>query len=382
MRATLLLAAALALAACSGPHARRPGAAPDRDVAFGPAWSVPLDAGVEIHLAAAPGGFLVAAPDGRLELLSAAGGASLWRRRLGAGLAGAPVAADGAVAAARVDGSLAALRAETGEILSTWRPEEGPGAVSSGGLQAPPRITAGGGRVLHVSAEGVARAYRPGLPDPLWKTRLLPPAPAGGALCAGQFLVGLADGRIVGLDAESGRVLWRKRLGAPLAAPPGCEGRRVLAATADNRLHALRLHRRSAGLVWRARTGADPAAPPLAAGKLALLLSKDTHLYGFREGNGHLAFRVRLDRRPGPAALLDDVILVAGFQATRLDAFRLPAGRSAGGFALPEGSRFITPPVISGGTLAIALARYGEASGRLIALAAGPDATAPAATNP
>ncbi|HZE89886.1 MAG TPA: hypothetical protein VE404_10070, partial [Verrucomicrobiae bacterium] len=90
-------------------------------------------------------------------------------------------------------------------------------------------------------------------------------------------------------------------------------------------------------------------------------------------------FRARLDRRPGPAAVLGDLVFVAGPQSTRLDAFRLPEGRGAGSFTLPEAARFISAPVASGSHVAIALAKYGEETSRIVGL--GP-AKPPAAAAP
>jgi hypothetical protein len=168
------------------------------------------------------------------------------------------------------------------------------------------------------------------------------------------------DGRVAGIDPGDGSPRWTKDLHSPAAAAPGCDGRNAFVATEDDTLHALRLHRRSAGRMWKVRSGADPAAPPVAAGKAVLFLSKDTYLYGLRRRNGHLVFRIRLGRRPGPAALLEDLVLVAGLHATRLDAYRLPLGLNAGGFGLPEGTRFVTPPVAAAGRVAFGAARFGE----------------------
>jgi hypothetical protein len=181
--------------------------------------------------------------------------------------------------------------------------------------------------------------------------------------------VGLEDGRIVGVDLETGEILTRKSLGSPAAVAPTCRGWSAWVATRDNALHSLRLHARRAGERWRVLSGADPAAPAIPFKDDVLFLSKDTFLYGFRKSNGHLRFRLRLDRRPGPGAILDDLLFVAGPQSTRLDAFRLPEGRPAGSYTLPEAARFVTPPVASAGRVAVVVGRYGEETSKLVGLA-------------
>jgi hypothetical protein len=114
-----------------------------------------------------------------------------------------------------------------------------------------------------------------------------------------------------------------------------------------------------------------------------LLPSKDTYLYGMKRRNGHLVFRIRLGRRPGPAAIVGDLVLVSGAQATRLEAYRLPLGYSAGGFDVPVGSRFVTPPILSGGTLAMGVVKFGVADrSRLIAIGVDRSPSPPAPADP
>jgi len=330
-----------------------------------PAWTITLDAAAGTQVAAAPSSFLVATPGGSLRRIDAESGRDMWKIDLAASPAGdmvvspgPPGAASGFVAVPTVSGTIEVVDLETGAAASAWE---------AGGTA--PSLSASRDRLFAVSSEGSVRAFRVGSPAPLWEARLPSPPSAPGAICRGRLLVGLADGRLVGLDLETGEVRTRKNLDSPALVAPGCGGKRAYVATRDNKLHALRLYRRSAGLKWRIRTGADPAAVPLLHEDQVLLLSKDTFLYGFNASNGSLRFRVRLDRRPGPGALLGNLLFVAGPQSTRLDAFRLPDGRASGSYSLPEAARFVTPPVASAGRVAIVVARYGEESSRLVGLA-------------
>lgn len=355
--------------ACSGRAGGAATSASSSATKLVPAWDVPLEIGGEIQIAAAGDGFAAVSSRGVVMMIAAADGSTAWKADLGAKVSGQiaittndcddcanPEALD-SIAVPLEGGAVAFLPAKSGAPITTW--STGSDAAS---------IVAVGGDTLALSPDGMARLYSVAGGTTLWQTHLLAAAGPRPSACADVFVIGLADGRVVGLDRGTGKIRWKQDLGSPIAAAPACHENHAFVATADNVLHALRIHKRHAGIMWRIKSGADPAAPPIALRKLALLLSKDTFLYGFQATNGHLAFRVRLDRRPGPAAVMNDIVFVAGSHATRLDAFRLPTGFTAGGFDLPEGSRFLTAPAIAAGRLAIALARYGEETSRLLAL--------------
>ncbi len=360
-RVVPFLLIAFALAACIGRGARPGAGAP---LTLSPAWGTLLEVPADLQLAAVPGGFLVATPAGTLLRMSAADGTVVWKRELGLPVEGTIVlirdaagSNPGFAALPLTDGDVGLLPLDDGEGLMRWPL----------GWQEP-LLSDAGGRLLALAPSGGAALYDPWSREVLWETSLPPLARAGAADCGEFLLIGLADGTIAALESRSGAVRWAERLPAAAAVAPRCTEGQAFVATVDNNLHALRLRRRSASRMWRVRSGADPVGPPLVIGGTTLLLSKDTYLYGFRRRNGHLLFRTRLDRRPGPAAVLRDLILVAGPHVRRLDAFRLPEGRSAGAFELPVGTRFLTPPVVSGDRVAIAVARYGQESTRIIAL--------------
>jgi outer membrane protein assembly factor BamB len=359
----------IALAACGG-RGGRPGPGVAAVLTLSPAWSTLVEVPADLQLAAVPGGFLVATPSGTFLRMSAEDGALLWRRDLNL-----PVEGEIAVLrdTARSDSGFAAFHLKDGDV-GLLPLDDGEGLTRWPLGWEEPILSEAGGRLLALSPSGGAALYDPWSQKVLWEASLPPTARAGAADCGELLLIGLADGTLVALESRSGSVRWGERLPAPAAVAPSCTEAQVFVATVDNDLHALRLRRRSASRMWRVRSGADPVGPPLVIEGTALLLSKDTYLYGFRRRNGHLLFRTRLDRRPGPAAVLRDLVLVAGPHVRRLDAFRLPEGRSAGAFELPVGTRFLTPPVVSGDRVALAVARYGQESARIIALqpSAGP----------
>jgi outer membrane protein assembly factor BamB len=342
-----------------------------------PAWGADVGSGGGIQAFPAPGGFVVATPEGKLQKFAAADGALAWSTDLGSEIAGpyavteAPREGTGGRPWAAIlmqDGVVALVPLDAGSPVASWSP-----------APAPLFLSASGSEILAVAGDGTVRLHSPARGEDLWSATLGGEPSTPGTTCQGMLLIGTKDGKLSALSRENGRVLWRKNLHSEPTVEPACRGHRAFVATRDNQLHALRLRRKRAGTMWRIRAGADPAAPPIAWKGNVVLLSRDTFLYGFREGNGHLLFRVGLERRPGPAARLGDVLFVAGEHAARLDAFRLPQGRSAGGYELPEGARFITPPIVSEGRLAIALGRYGEPASKLVGLAPAAPKPAPAA---
>lgn len=380
---TVAVLASLAALSCAGRGRPAGRAGEPPPLVLEPAWSAQLDQGGPLDLAPVPGGFAVVSADGRLRGLDASTGSVAWEARLPSGPRG-PAVSFQEVPGVRSEwlalptaGAVEILDGATGARVASIPLVEG---------DPPPRLSAVAEGLLLMEAGGDAVLVSPGDGREIWRRPLPSPASAPGAACRGQVVAGLSDGRLAGLSAGSGKLLWTKKLGSPAAARPACDGRHLYVATRDNRLHALRLHRRSAGRMWKVITGADPAAPPLVVEETLLLLSKDTYLYGLKRRNGHLIFRIRLGRRPGPAAVLQELILVSGAQSPRLEAYRLPRGLNAGGFDLPVGSRFVTPPVVSGGTIALAVARFGVTdSSRVIALKPGalkPGAPPPAGGEP
>ncbi len=368
MRRTLIaLLALVAAASCAARERAQAVAAAQKATVLAPAWSVELDFGGPLELRAAPSGFAVFGSGGQVVFFDSSDGSVRWRTTLEAPLAGIPVVGEaedgsGAWAAVPLEKSIALIDLRDGQVRAGWsRP---PGELI--------QLSAAPGGLIVVAEGGRALALDPASGKERWSAALPgAAAPVPASACRGQILAGLKDGRLAGLDERDGSLRWTQKLRSPAAAAPACAEPHAFVATMDNTLHALRVHRWGAGQMWKVRSGADPVAPPEIRESLVLFLSKDTYLYGLKRRNGHLVFRIRLGRRPAPAGILDDLVLISGLQAKRLDAYRLPSGLSAGGFDLPEGTRFVTPPVVSGGRVAFGVARFGETDrARLTALTA------------
>jgi outer membrane assembly lipoprotein YfgL len=87
----------------------------------------------------------------------------------------------------------------------------------------------------------------------------------------GRFIVASNDGTLVGLDAGTGRELWRASAGGPLSAGVGSDGRFHAVVTRDNVLVAFDGTRE----VWRERLKARVTTAPFVAGERVFVTSID-----------------------------------------------------------------------------------------------------------
>jgi len=321
-------------------------------------FEVPVAESPAPYLLGTAGGFVVGTRNGQIAMYGL-DGAAIWSVTLAAAIAPGAVGGRGVLAVPMEDGTLALLDARDGRIASltpigTTRPFlsiVGPGVVVS-------------------DPEGSLLLVNPNDGHVAWKTTL-PSAPSAAAsLCGDLLLVGTSTGELAGVALDDGRLLWSRKLGERITTAPLCVGRRAWVGSADNRLHAVKFGPKRARERWSYLTGGDIVGKPIAVDGRVLFFSYDTYLYGLEGGNGHLAWKVRLGRRPRPeSVLLGDLLLVAPLNTERLEVFRLPAGEQTAGYGLPSGvDRFVTAPVQAGDVVMIGAARYGGESSRIIGL--------------
>jgi len=321
-------------------------------------FEVPVADSPAPYLLGSAGGFAVAVPRGAVTMYGL-DGAPAWTATLPAGIAPGAVSGKGLLALPLENGTLAIIDAREGRIIAqtaigTARPFLS--IADSGVAVSDPE-----GSLLFVGRLDGAVA---------WKTSL-PSAPSAAAsLCGDLYLVGTAGGEIAAVSAADGRLLWARRIGERITTAPLCTDRRAWVGSADNRLHAFKFNQKRLRHRWSYLTGGDIVGRPIAIDDRILFFSYDTYLYGLEADNGHLAWKVRLARRPRPQnVLLGDLLFVAPLNTERLDLFRLPNGAQATAFTLPAGEdRFVTGPVQAGDIVLIGAARYGNESSRIIAL--------------
>lgn len=132
-----------------------------------------------------------------------------------------------------------------GDLREAWRTSVGGGGLFGGSG----RITSGpviaGGVVFAVDSGGTVSAHSLDRGGRLWSFSTLPEDESSGALgggCAvegGVCYVSTGMAEVLALDAATGTLRWRVRIGAPTRGAPAVAGGRVLAVTVDSRLVAL-----------------------------------------------------------------------------------------------------------------------------------------------
>lgn len=109
--------------------------------------------------------------------------------------------------------------------------------------------------------------------------------------------VASGDGTVASIDAATGRDLWRTRVGVPLAAGVGSDGKLAAVVTRGNELVAL-----SAGKeVWRQKLMAVAYTPPFVAGGRVFLLTADRAVSAF---DGQTGRKLWTQQRPGEPLVL------------------------------------------------------------------------------
>jgi outer membrane assembly lipoprotein YfgL len=112
-----------------------------------------------------------------------------------------------------------------------------------------------------------------------------------------QLVVAGSTGVVATLDANTGVDVWRMQLGTPIAAGVGTDGRFVAVVTRENELVVLQ----SGKEIWRQRLGAATLTAPLVAGDRVFTLSGDRTVSAFDAANGRKLWQ---QQRTGDALVL------------------------------------------------------------------------------
>lgn len=212
--ATVLIASAVLLAACSG-GSKRPEPAPLAAnvplIGVKQAWANRIG---EVPAGASPNvvgnTVVVASADGTVAAIDAASGRDIWR-----GSAGAPV-----VTGAGTDGKVAAVITKDNEVVALdagkqlWKAK-----LPAQAFTAP---FVGGARVFVLLADRSVHAFDGASGKKLWTQQRTATEPlvlskAGTMLAVGDTLVVGQGGRLVGLNPSNGSIRWE----APIASPRG-----------------------------------------------------------------------------------------------------------------------------------------------------------------
>ena len=153
---------------------------------------------------------------------------------------------------------------------------------------------------------------------------LLTPSFQGSRLYAAE-----PEGRVYALDAQSGKILWKRDLDEALAAGVGADARQVLAVTREGEVFSLDAE--NGETRWRQKMGTEILARPVLSEKQVLLRSGDGQVIGADPDSGSILWRVRrsvpaLTVRGLSAPLIIDNVALIGFASGRLSGIEVESG--------------------------------------------------------
>ncbi len=205
----------------------------------------------------------------------------------------------------------------------------------------------------------------------------LVPAAAGDAVYAAD-----ADGTVVALAADSGKVRWQRRLKAAITGATGAGGGLVLLGTQEGEVIALA--QADGAPRWRAQLSSEVLSPPAAAGGVVVARSVDGKVFGLTAGEGQKLWIYErgvpgLTLRGTSAPVIHGGRVFTGFASGRLAANDLKTGQVLWEalVSLPRGRNELerlvdvdTQPLVMGDTLYAAayqgkVVALGVADGRL-----------------
>jgi len=333
VRLHLAASSLLLAAACAG---ARPPVRPPL-LPLSPAWKTLVGDFVQPPLAADSRRIYVATRDGVVRALDPATGEIAWKAP---GAPGVLAAADGFVLARAEDGTLRSLHPRTGAVR--WTADTGlPGAV-------PPVFD---GERVFVAGPGLA-CLELATGRVLWTERSGSEITAPPVIAGGRVFTGEKDGALRSRDRANGVPSWSVATGGPLLAPPLVDPKRkrLYVGTTGKRILEVSLDDGDTG--WRWAVGADVVDHGLLVPGRVLFASYDAVLYALRPG-GNLDWRAPLPSRPISGPLLMNGYVVIACLENEIVAVAPETGRRAGTFRTPAEIR--TPPLFVGGRVVVGL---------------------------
>lgn len=176
-----------------------------------------------------------------------------------------------------------------------WRRDIGLGFSSDRRVLAEPLVV--GQRVYAMDARRTVSAFEVERGRNVWRTELPTEDERDGyygggiAYDTGRIFVTTGFAMVFALDAETGAVIWSRRLSAPMRAAPVVSGGRVFAITMDNQVHALAAT--DGGSQWNHRGIEEAAvligaASPAVAGSSVVVPYSSGEIFSLLAENGRV----------------------------------------------------------------------------------------------
>jgi outer membrane protein assembly factor BamB len=239
---------------------------------------------------------VVSSHDGSVTGLVRASGRVLWRIETAAKFESSPVVLDDIAYVGSTDGRLFAIDAPTGRVR--WAYDTG------GRINSSPSVW--GDRVCITTYAGSIFCLDRRDGSKLWSTFVKRDAFRyesfyASASTDGQRLYTVArTGRVVVLDAASGKVLWEQQTGALTYSTPAIANGRVFVGGFDGALHAYRAD--TGAPLWESQVGGRILGPALVVGDLVFFSNLETETFAARVTDGEVVWKLGLGKyAPGIA---------------------------------------------------------------------------------
>ena len=251
-----------------------------RKVSNSPKPSTPAIAGDNV---------IVSSKDGTVTALTRSSGKLVWQLRTNAIVESSPAIAEGVAYFGSTDGRLFAVDADSGRVR--W-------AFDTGGrINSSPSLAEG--RVCVTTYAGSIFCVRQRDGAKLWSTYVKRDAFRyesfyASASTDGERLYTIArSGKIVTLDASSGRILWTDAVNSLGYSTPAVGSDRIFVGDFNGGLRAY--GKRNGRLLWRSVVGGRILGAPVIVGDLVFFSTLETETYAARvsDGRSRVALRPR-----------------------------------------------------------------------------------------
>ena len=222
-----------------------------------------------------------------------------------------------------------------GPLKVQWQVDAGAGSASKSRLTASPIAAAG--KIFVLDAKARVYAFNAANGEEAWHVSVAPPGDqdlvnlltlgafgkdtridatkgfgGGIAFDNGKLYATTGFGDVIALDAASGKELWRKNFGVPIANAPVINGGRLFVASIDNHMHALAIT--NGRELWdhqgiTENAGILVSTSAAVAGEFVIAPYSSGEVYALRVQNGRPAWSDMVTRSKGITALseIDDI---------------------------------------------------------------------------
>jgi len=163
-------------------------------------------------------------------------------------------------------------------------------------------------------------------------------APLQPAVAENAVYAAAADGTLVRIEPETGRVVWRVDAGTPVSAGVGSDGLTVALATPRGEVLAFDVE---GTLRWRAQVSSDVTAPPLVGRGVVVVRSTDHRVTAFEADSGKRRWTYQRQQPPLSLRVVTEMAfagdtVVVGFPGGRLVGVALANGAARWDVAVSE----------------------------------------------